>query len=177
MNWTIKLNPLQAYLGFLSQRDEARVREKMKYNCLYTVTFRGQRNGVINYMAIQRALDNTTTTLYLQFPLLAVNGVLMTRQCSGIIKTSPRTAKLLCCDRTQYIYQNAFDKQSQVRHIRLGNSMRKVYPGAFICSDLKTVDCRNVNSTQCVICKNSFIHCPRLTAIMGDTKYSSLLMP
>lgn len=52
MNWTIKLNPLQAYLGFLSQRDETRVREKMKYNCLYTVTFSGQRNGVINYIAI-----------------------------------------------------------------------------------------------------------------------------
>ena len=55
--------------------------------------------------------------------------------------------------------------------------MKKVYPGAFICSDLKTVDCRNVNTAQCIICKNSFIQCHRLTTIMGDAKYSSLVAP
>lgn len=55
--------------------------------------------------------------------------------------------------------------------------MRKVYPGAFVRSNLTTVDCRNVNSARCVIFKSSFVLCPRLTTIIGDAKYSSLVTP
>ena len=65
MNWTIKLNPLNAYLGFFSQQDEAHIKEKMRYNCFYTITFHGQRNGVVNYVTIQRALDSAVAALYL----------------------------------------------------------------------------------------------------------------
>lgn len=95
MNWTIKLNPLKGYLGFLSQPDRMRIRKKMQYNCFYIITFIGQRNGIVNHISIQRALDSAVSFLYLYVPLVAVNGVLMTRQCSGIVKTSDDT-KLLC---------------------------------------------------------------------------------